>query len=76
MWSCLTSFGGHPWGIGTIIFIAILVALAVVLVRAFTRRTDNRSHIRDKVDSLAILKVRLARGEISVEEYERLRTYL
>lgn len=76
MWSCMSNFGGHPWGIGTFIFLGILCVLVAAIVIAVVCRPDNRNHIKDRYDSMEILKVRLARGDISIEEFERLRTYL
>ena len=76
MFSCMSNFGGHPWGFGTIVFLAIIIFLVAFVTRVFTLRPDTRHHIQDRVDSLEILKVRLAKGDISMEEFERLRSYL
>lgn len=76
MWSCMSNFGGHPWGFGTIIFLLILGLLVYAVIRAVGGRKDTRNHISDRNDSLEILKIRLAKGEISIEEFERLKDYL
>lgn len=76
MWSCMSNFGGHPWGFGTIIFMIILGLLAYAVIRAVSGRKDTRNHFNDRNDSLEILKIRLARGEIDVAEFERLKSYL
>ena len=76
MWSCMSNFGGHPWGFGTIFFLIILGLLAYAVIRAVNGHKDTRNHLNDRNDSLEILKIRLARGEIDVEEFERLKSYL
>ena len=76
MWSCMSNFGGHPWGFGTIIFLIILGLLVYAVIRAVSGRKDTRNHFNDRNDSLEILKIRLARGEIDVAEFERLKSYL
>lgn len=76
MWSCMSNFGGHPWGLGTIIFLLLLGLMGFAIIRAVSGRKDTRNHVNDRNDSLEILKIRLARGEISIEEFERLKSYL
>jgi len=76
MWSCMSNFGGHPWGLGTIIFLLILGFLVFAIIRAVSGRKDTRNHFSDRNDSLEILKIRLARGEIGIEEFDRLKSYL
>ena len=76
MWSCMSNFGGHPWSFGTIIFLLILGFLAFTVIRAVSGRRDTRNYFSDRNDSLEILKMRLARGEICAEEFERLKSYL
>jgi putative membrane protein len=69
---------GNDWGWGgwvlgflmMLVFWGGLAALIVLLVRG-TDRTSGRQEPRsDPHDPDAILRERLARGEISVEEYE------
>ena len=64
---------GRGWwwvmGIGWLIFLAVLVVLAVVLVRGFT---SDRA--RGSADD--ILAERFARGEIDEDEYRRRRSAL
>lgn len=76
MWSCMSNFGGHPWGLGTIIFLLVLGLMAYAVIRAVFGRKDPRNHFTDRNDSLEILKTRLAKGEITIEEFERLKGYL
>lgn len=58
---------------GTVIWFGILVVLAVAIILWFRRIPGWRRAIDDP---LAILQLRLARGEISLEEYELLRQHL
>ncbi len=74
MWGCMYNFGFHPWGFGPWIFLLILGLLAYLLFNAI--RGHKKTHCNEKNDSLEILKNRLARGEISIEEFERLKSYL
>ena len=76
MWSCMSNFGGHPWGLGTIIFLLLLGLMGFAIIRAVSGRKDTRNHVNDRNDSLERVKIRLARGEISSEEFERLKSYL
>ncbi len=76
MWNCMTNFGSHSWGIGSIVFIVAVVLLTYALVKVTAGQKVNRNHVNDKNDSLEILKTRLARGEITTEEFERLKSYL
>lgn len=59
------------------VFLVILgLAAVLILVRPFfpTRRTDSRrSADADRDDALRILRLRLADGAISPDEFERLR---
>jgi putative membrane protein len=67
MWDGDDHMGGGWWwvmGIGWLVFLAILVTLAVVLVRHFTATAGRRS-------AEDILAERFARGEIDEEEYRR-----
>ncbi|MFI5255033.1 MAG: SHOCT domain-containing protein [Candidatus Limnocylindrales bacterium] len=66
-------YGWFPFDgvIGLALLVAI-VAIAIVIVVAAMQRRDGRHH--DEAD--AILRSRLARGEISVEEYEKARQAL
>ncbi len=61
--------GGLP---GLLLFLLVLGVAAYTAVRFFAPRVG----IRDRRDSLDILKRRLASGEISVEDFEKLKRYL
>lgn len=58
------------WGL----IILVLVYLAGKLIGAIS--SDRVRENRDRVDSLSILKMRFARGEISREDYLRMREIL
>lgn len=77
MWNC--NFGpwaGGGWMVGhSLTSLVLLVILGLIVWSLFrTRRTDcSRS---DREDSLEILKTRLAKGELSIEEYQKLKSML
>jgi len=68
----------HWWGgwMGHSAWILLLVAVAAVAIWCLARRKQSGSPTADRLDSLEILKVRLARGEITIEEYNTLRGVL
>lgn len=59
-------------GIGLIIFLAV----AVFLIYRFSRKHQAPLSNLDRRDSLEILKIRLASGDISPEEYNKLKSVL
>ena len=59
------------WFSGAMFFLA--GSLIVFLILRFTRKAAPGM---DRIDSLEILKARLARGEISLEEYNTLKSVL
>ncbi|GGD13158.1 SHOCT domain-containing protein [Pontibacillus salipaludis] len=64
--------GFGEMGITWMLFIGIiLIVAAILLMKAFRSNTSNKSS-----SSLDSLKERLARGEISEEEYDRLKKKL
>jgi putative membrane protein len=86
MWNCNTWAGGPYHGMGkffmgfgpfggllSLFFVLLLIYLAVRTVRSFIPSPKASS---DREDSLGILKNRLAKGEISQEEYHRMREIL
>jgi putative membrane protein len=84
MWSCNWGYGvGHGgWFFGHGLFgvlFSLLLAAALVYIVILTVRAivapKNRSS-RDRQDSLAILQAKFARGEISEQEYLRLKEIL
>ena len=60
------------WGNGMthLIFMILIVSLAAVFI---SRMLPLQKKNMDSTDSLSILKRRLASGEISLEEYEKLK---
>ena len=75
----MCSWFGGPWFGGgmfmMIIFWAVVIAGGVALFRAFTRRgqTDREMPMNT---ALEILKQRYAKGEISHEEFEKMKANL
>jgi len=64
------------WGLGGIwmaIFWIVIIGLIVWGIVAFTRYVGSRSVSIEKHEPLEIAKVRYAKGEISKEDYERIK---
>ena len=59
------------WGRGMthLMFMIVVVSLAAIFI---SRVMPQRKNNMDSTDSLSILKRRLASGEISLEEYEKM----
>ncbi len=83
MWRCnwggMFGTGGGPMGGGmfsllfTILLLAGLIYVIILIVQNSRPRGSSRP---DRNDSLAIVKERFARGEISSEEYEHMKDIL
>ena len=86
MWNCGNGGAGLPFGLGKyvvglgpsggilgLLLLLLIVYFAIKLVLSFLPRTNAGV---DKNDSLEILKNRFAQGEISPEEYQRMRELL
>jgi len=86
MWNCGNWGIGLPLGLGKyfaglgpiggiigLLLLLLILFLVIKLVLAFLPGTNAEV---DKNDSLEILKNRFARGEISPEEYQRMRELL
>lgn len=70
-------FMGFP--MGGIVSLLVVAALIAVLFKCYSaRQADKSMHsvVADKNSSLHILEMRLARGEISIEEFEKLKQIL
>lgn len=68
--------GGFGW-IGWIFQLVILIAVIYLVVYAIRRFTPrDRYHSHSSNDALQILAERFARGEISAEEYKRMKDQL
>jgi len=64
-------FGGlHGTGL------VLVLIVAVFLIHRFFKRKPPPHNLLDRRDSLEILKIRLASGEISPEEYHKLKNVL
>lgn len=84
MWNCNwgypsfmhgSGFMGHgPIGLlAIIVILAVVVSLVVFLIKSFGNRCKTS---KDTVDSLEIIKTKFARGEITEEEYLRMKDIL
>jgi putative membrane protein len=67
--------GGMGYGYGWIFWIAIIaiIALTVFLIIRFTNQNKSNRDIGKGETSLDILQRRYAKGEISKEEFERMK---
>lgn len=71
------SIMGFP--MGSIVTLILLMALMVLAYKLYTNHQQGRSFnsvFSDKSSSLQILENRLAKGEISIEEFEKLKQIL
>lgn len=69
----------HWWGggwMGHTAWTVLLVLGAIIALWCLAKRNKSGSPTADRFDSLEILKVRLARGEITIEEYNTLKGVL
>lgn len=76
MWNCGTLPWSGGWMIGHSLWALLLAAGIGALVWAVIRPRRPPGPAADRADSLDILKLRLARGEISIEEYNTLKSML
>ena len=77
MWNCslphgLGMFGGLGAALGFVFFAMALY----FIVKAATKKDARGNHEKDRFDSLGILKMRLAKGEIGIEEFNNLKRFL
>jgi len=86
MWNCNNWGAGLPFGLNNFFmgfgpfggllslafFILIIYLIAKLVMSLFSKSTANP----DRQDSLTILKNRFAKGEITQEEYNRMREIL
>ncbi|MBZ0158234.1 MAG: SHOCT domain-containing protein [Alphaproteobacteria bacterium] len=67
-------YGGMGiWMVINLLFLVLLIAGIVLLVVWLVRRPEKNTSGRIEESAMEILKRRYARGEISKEEYERMR---
>ena len=87
MWGCdyIPFLSGNSWNGGLIsgsifyllVWGVVILLLVYAAVRIFkTVTADKSARHRDRTDSLAILKVRYAKGEISSEEFNKMKQVL
>jgi putative membrane protein len=87
MWGCnyLPFLGGSGWAGGffpggilsLLVWGLILLLFVYAAVRIFKAVTADKSGLhRDRTDSLSILKIRYAKGEISSEEFNKMKQIL
>ncbi|PKR77579.1 hypothetical protein CEY16_06475 [Halalkalibacillus sediminis] len=69
-------FGNFIFSFIMIIIVVLVVAVLVWMFRKPNNQNNNSLSSHHPEDSLEILKSRLAKGEISEEEYERLKNKL
>ena len=77
--SCFSGFGHGFFGHGIFGIGLTLIVISGLIVLAYRQFRSNDTHprpSRDARDSLLILEQRLAKGEISEEEYRRIRAIL
>lgn len=77
MWNCV-DITGQKWldGWAGIAALAILAMGIGFVIRFRLKKNRFGGHVADRSDSLKILNTRLARGEISDEEYKLLKKAL
>ena len=86
MWTCDSWSTGDHSGAGNLLFgfgpiggimgVLIMIVLLILLYKLFKALTPGTNAASDKNDSLMILKSRFARGEISLDEYQRMKDAL
>ena len=87
MWGCGSQaaysgyWGGGGFFLGPIFSILIWILVILLLVRLamwiYSRLTiDKTVSTKDRVDSLAILQARFARGDVSEEEFLQMKSFL
>ena len=65
--------GGGVMGLGITVLIIVLIVIVLLQVNKSGRRADPNA---DTMDSLKILKSRYAKGELTEQEYLRMRDIL
>lgn len=76
MWNC----GSYPWlggwMMGNSLWGTLLLVGLGALIWTMLRNRREGNSAADRSDSLEILKLRLAKGEITIEEYNTLKSIL
>lgn len=66
--------GWWMMGIGTIVWLLVIVLVAWLVVRALTSADRRRDHGLGPDEALEVLRRRFANGEIDADEFERRRS--
>lgn len=78
LWGFMTG-SGAGWfmgGFGSLFGLLILGLLVFLVIRLFQRPTSDPAAKRDREDSMEILKRKYAEGDISTEEFRKIRSIL
>ncbi len=83
MWGC-NFYNGAGFGhwfsgggiIGFPIAVLIIIIIAALIIKLLRPYRSEKSETLDKKDSFEILKIRLAKGEINNQEFEKMRELL
>ncbi len=80
MWGCDFSAFQSGWLPGVfwplLLFFLMISLIVIVLILALKYRAKNVGATRDRNDSLSILSARFARGEISRDEFVKMKRLL
>lgn len=77
MWGCeYVPFTGYGNGFGILAGLLLLALLVFLAARGFGPKASAGNPAADRRDSLEILKTRLAKGEIGVDEFNTLKNVL
>ncbi len=82
MWGCVyNGVGSGKWFFGgeIIVFaiVSILIIIAAILILKTIRLNKHNTSInRNKIDTLNILNIRLAKGQINEQEYHKMKNTL
>jgi putative membrane protein len=81
MWGCdyLPFAGGwgggiFPGGLFSLLVLILIIAVSIYVVRSSSSRSRNSATpSQDRIDSMQILKARFANGDISQEEFSKMK---
>lgn len=78
MWGCNYIPYAPGWGgwIPMVFWLLILGGIALLAFKVFCGKPKNGNRDADRNDSLEILKTRLVKGEINIDEYNTLKNVL
>lgn len=78
-WGFMHGGGGGGWfmgGFGSLFGLLVIGLLVYLVIRLFQGATPGPGARRDREDSMEILKRKYANGEISTEEFRKIRSLL